>query len=74
MEIVDKSTTDCGLGLGGFKAKKLTILAKWGWPFLEEEDSLWHKVVKSIHGSDTYNWHTVGKDGRSLRNPWVSTS
>ena len=60
---------DGGLGLGGLETKNLALLAKWKWRFLEEGDLLWHKVVSSIHGMDTYNWHTAGKDGKSLRSP-----
>lgn len=54
-ETVNKSIADGGLGLGSFKAKNLALLAKWGWQYMEEEDALWHKVVRSIHDKSSFN-------------------
>ena len=65
---------DEGLDLGGYKARNMALLAEWGWRYLEEEDSLWCKVVRSIHGKDIFNWHTTGKEEKCLRSPWVSIS
>ena len=56
-ETVNRDLVDGDLGLGGFKAKNLALLAKRGWRYLEEEDSLWCRGVRSIHGKDTFNWH-----------------
>ena len=73
-ETVPRDLVDGGLGLGGSKARNLALLAKWGWRYLEEEDSLWCKVVRSIHGKKNFKWHTAGKEGKCLRSPWVSIS
>ncbi|TYK01564.1 hypothetical protein E5676_scaffold451G001410 [Cucumis melo var. makuwa] len=56
------------------QSKKYGPLAKWGRRYLEEEDSLWCKVARSIHGKDIFNWHAAGKEGKCLRSPWVSMS
>lgn len=73
-EIVSHSQEDGGLGLGGLRNRNLALLAKWGNQFMNEENALWTKVVKSIHGSSNFNWHTVGKVSASLRSPWISSS
>lgn len=72
--LVIKPRIDEGLGFGGLKAKNLALLAKWGWRYLNEENSLWSQVVRSIHGKNTYNWHTARKTCYSLRSPWISIS
>jgi len=46
---------------------------------MEEEESLWCQVVRSIlvrsiYGKEHYNWHTVGKSGNSLKSPWIGIS
>lgn len=52
----------------------MALLARWGWGFIFEEETLWRKVVESIHGSGSHNWHTLGNYGRSLRSPWINIS
>lgn len=60
-------TFECGgLGIDDLKNRNLALLAKWGWQLLVEEESLWCKVVESIYGSNSHNWHTSGKIDRSL--------
>ena len=29
-------------------------------------------MIRSIHGSETFDWHTLSKSGNSLRSPWIS--
>lgn len=53
--LVIKPRIDEGLGFGGLKAKNLALLAKWGWRYLNEENSLWSQVVRSIHGTFSLN-------------------
>ncbi|TYK09922.1 uncharacterized protein E5676_scaffold16G00380 [Cucumis melo var. makuwa] len=38
---------------GGYKARNMALLVKWGWRYLEEEDSLWCKVWE-VHGKVPY--------------------
>nr|GEW96461.1 putative RNA-directed DNA polymerase, eukaryota, reverse transcriptase zinc-binding domain protein [Tanacetum cinerariifolium] len=39
-----------GLNIGSLRAKNLALLGKWWWRFRKEDDGLWVKVIKSIHG------------------------
>ena len=41
-----------GLGISSLKASNLALLYKWRWRFLNDHDSKWVKVIKSIHGRD----------------------
>lgn len=57
---------DEGLKFEGSKMRNLALLAKWGWRHFNEENSLWKKVIRSIHRQDQFNWCTAGKDNCSL--------
>lgn len=39
---------------------------------MNEEDSLWRQVIRSILGKEPFNWHMVGNSGYSLKSPWIS--
>nr|GEU70344.1 tetratricopeptide repeat (TPR)-like superfamily protein [Tanacetum cinerariifolium] len=39
------------LGIGGLVVSNQALLAKWWWRFLIEDNTLWCKVIRSIHGS-----------------------
>lgn len=73
-ELVSKSLKNDGLRFGDLKNQNLALLAKWGWRFHHESDSLWCRVVQSIHGKDQFYWHTAGKFGVSLWSSWISIS
>ena len=38
-----------GLGVGNIMHKNLILLFKWWWRFSEPENSLWKKILKSVH-------------------------
>ncbi|GJY76043.1 RNA-directed DNA polymerase, eukaryota [Tanacetum coccineum] len=40
-----------GLGIGSLVVSNQALLAKWWWRFLIEDNALWCKVIRSIHGS-----------------------
>ncbi|GKB40902.1 putative RNA-directed DNA polymerase, eukaryota, reverse transcriptase zinc-binding domain protein [Tanacetum coccineum] len=40
-----------GLGIGSLMESNQSLLAKWWWRFRIEENALWGRVVRSIHGS-----------------------
>ncbi|GJV25153.1 putative RNA-directed DNA polymerase [Tanacetum coccineum] len=44
------SKLEGGLGIGSLKASNHSLLAKWWWRFLNEDNALWSKVIHSIHG------------------------
>jgi len=54
--------------------KNKALLAKWGWRFMKEENSLWSQVIRSIHGSNLFGWHASGVVSYSLRSPWINIS
>lgn len=65
---------DGGLGIGNLKSRNTALLFKWSWRFLKEQDSLWCKILKSIHAVDPHLWCSLGKLGLSLTSPWISIS
>lgn len=69
-----KSQFDGGLGIGGLKNRNLNIIAKWGWRYVNEPQAYRRKVIASIHGSDLFDWHTLGRSNFSLRSPWICIS
>ncbi|XP_071713248.1 uncharacterized protein [Rutidosis leptorrhynchoides] len=52
-----------GLNLGSLKSKNLALLGKWWWRFKSEANSLWVKLIRSIHGPDG----GLGLEGNTLR-------
>ena len=70
--MTSRSQADGGLGIGGLRWKNSTLVAKWGWRFMKEENSFWSQVVRSIHGSSLFGWHTSGVVGFILRSPWIN--
>lgn len=41
-----------GLRVGCLRAKNLALLGKWWWRFKDEDEVMWVKIIKSIHGSE----------------------
>ncbi|GKB65498.1 RNA-directed DNA polymerase, eukaryota, reverse transcriptase zinc-binding domain protein [Tanacetum coccineum] len=39
-----------GLGAGCLRSKNLSLLRKWKWHFLTEENTLWRTVIKEFYG------------------------
>ncbi|GJV23438.1 putative RNA-directed DNA polymerase, eukaryota, reverse transcriptase zinc-binding domain protein [Tanacetum coccineum] len=51
-----------GLNIGSLRAKNLALLGKWWWRFKTEGESLWVRVIKSIHGkSGGLEGHSGGR-------------
>lgn len=73
-ELMVKDQQDGGLSFGCSKTRNLTLLSKWGWRYMNEENSLWKQVIRSIHGSNQFKWHTAGKACASLQSLWISIS
>ena len=51
-EIVQRPKCRDGLGVGDIVKKNVAFLFKWWWRYASEEDSLWRRVVQSIHNED----------------------
>ncbi|KAJ0442970.1 putative RNA-directed DNA polymerase [Helianthus annuus] len=57
-----------GAGLGSLKDANLAMMAKWWWRFKTDPESLWRKVIWSIHHSER-SWNMI--PGRmSITGPW----
>ncbi|MFS7928714.1 hypothetical protein Hanom_Chr04g00324021 [Helianthus anomalus] len=57
-----------GVGVGSLKDANLAMLAKWWWRFKTDPNSLWRKVIWSIHNSER-TWNPIpGK--MSIAGPW----
>lgn len=41
------------LAIGNLEARNQALVAKWLWRYLREQESLWAKVIKSLHGPTT---------------------
>ena len=50
-----------GPGIGSLHSANTTLLVKWWWRLKVEEEALWAKVVKAIHG-------VTGRDSNSFAN------
>ncbi|KAJ0546635.1 putative RNA-directed DNA polymerase [Helianthus annuus] len=57
-----------GVGLSSLKDANLAMLAKWWWRFKTEPDSLWRRVIWSIHHSER-NWNPIPRKV-SISGPW----
>ncbi|GJR02297.1 putative RNA-directed DNA polymerase, eukaryota, reverse transcriptase zinc-binding domain protein [Tanacetum coccineum] len=59
-----------GLGVGSLSALNLAMMSKWWWRFHLEKNSLWRRVITSIHGPlgelNVENPTVI----RSCLNPW----
>ncbi|KAJ0482989.1 putative reverse transcriptase zinc-binding domain-containing protein [Helianthus annuus] len=50
-----------GLGLHNLKDVNIALLAKWGWRYKNEQDSLWVKVVNALHNGNVWDFLLVKK-------------
>nr|GEX71709.1 RNA-directed DNA polymerase, eukaryota [Tanacetum cinerariifolium] len=55
-----------GLGVSSFYALNRALLFKWVWRFISQSNSLWARVISSIHGSN-FQDHAL-----SHASPWTS--
>ncbi|XP_021992889.1 uncharacterized protein LOC110889633 [Helianthus annuus] len=57
-----------GVGIGSLKDANLAMLAKWWWRFKIDPESLWRKVIWSIHHNER-TWNLVPRK-LSVAGPW----
>jgi len=51
-EVIQQPKCKGGLGVGDLVTKNAALLFKWWWRYVSEENSLWRKVVQSVHNED----------------------
>jgi len=51
-ELVQLPKCKGGLGVGDLVIKNTALLFKWWWRYATEENSLWRRVIQSIHNED----------------------
>lgn len=59
-----------GLGVGSLASLNWALLTKWIWRFKTENDSLWRRVIGSIHRCERKPIHSWAK--KSLPGTWSS--
>ena len=63
-----------GLGLCNLRTTNLALLAKWGWRYKNEKNSLWKKVIDAIHVSNrSWDFIPACKSGSSVWRNIVKT-
>nr|GFC34452.1 RNA-directed DNA polymerase, eukaryota, reverse transcriptase zinc-binding domain protein [Tanacetum cinerariifolium] len=71
-----------GLGVASLYALNRALMLKWMWRFFANQDSLWTRVVKAIHGEDgnigkdlcsgrRSCWQTIVNEARVLKNQGI---
>jgi len=66
-DIVTRPKSQGGLGLQSMRQLNSTCLSKQGWKILEEEESLWTRVLKNKYGRRRYDLDIFqAKPGYSL--------
>ncbi|XP_071740916.1 uncharacterized protein [Rutidosis leptorrhynchoides] len=73
-----------GLNIGALKNKNWALLCKWWWRFLNDDNSLWVRVIKSIYGKsgglgiissvDNFNKNFIGRTWYNIINLGPSLS
>jgi hypothetical protein len=69
-DIVCKPKNLGGLGVRDIRAVNISLLAKWRWRLLEEDDALWKMVLISKYGANVTDSVSIEADCR----PWFSSS
>ncbi|CAJ2647958.1 unnamed protein product [Trifolium pratense] len=59
-----------GLGVRDIRAVNISLLAKWRWRLLEDDNAMWKEVLKSKYGELVPGMVTVGEDCK----PWFSST
>ena len=63
-----------GLGIGNLEKRNKAFLIKWLWRFPKEEQSLWHKVIKSKFGIHPNHWDSKVAERETFISPWKAIS
>ncbi|GJV65858.1 RNA-directed DNA polymerase, eukaryota [Tanacetum coccineum] len=68
-----------GLGVSSYYALNRALLFKWVWRFISQDNSLWFRVITSIHGSQilqqsscySSNWNSIIREMQTLKSHGV---
>ncbi|GAU42248.1 hypothetical protein TSUD_327260 [Trifolium subterraneum] len=58
-----------GLGVRDIRAVNISLLTKWRWRLLTDDNSTWKQVLKSKYGNTVFGRVELGEDSR----PWFSS-
>ena len=73
-EVICLAKDRVGLGVGNMGKRNRSLLMIWLWRFPKEDQSLWHKVIKSKFGLHPNLWDTKVDYKGTLRSPWKAIS
>ena len=59
-----------GLGISNILNRNKALVMKWLWRFPMEQDTLWHKVIRSKYGINQNGWDTREATRVTYRSPW----
>jgi hypothetical protein len=59
-----------GLGVRDVRAVNISLLAKWRWRLLTEDNSLWKQVIKGKYGGGAFSKVVMGEECK----PWFSST
>jgi hypothetical protein len=66
-----KTKKEGGLGIKDLCLMNLSLLAKWRWRLLSEEDAVWINVIKAKYGVETtINTRLVEVGAVAMASPW----
>ncbi|GKB67735.1 RNA-directed DNA polymerase, eukaryota [Tanacetum coccineum] len=68
-----------GLGVSSFYALNRALLFKWVWRFISKDNSLWSRLISSIHGSQfqahsfrySSTWNVIVREVNVLKNQGI---
>lgn len=73
-EVCCQSKCSGGLDIKNLRSKNVYLLEKWLWCFPCEPNSLWHKVINGIHGSDRDSLDVLAGRSTIHWSPWKAIS
>lgn len=69
-EVFCRSKAFVAWGMGNLKSMNLSLLVKWLRLFSKKRNSLWYKVIKSVHGSKWNSWDAVATRSIQHKSLW----
>ena len=73
-DIVSRSKSKGGLGIGNISKRNEALLGKWLWRFPLEQESFWCSIIRSKYGLNDNGWDSNLVSRGTFRNPWKAIS